>query len=107
MPVKTYKPTSPGKRHKEGFSFSDITRKKPEKSLLISLRKKAGRNNQGKISARHKGGGRKRRYRLIDFKRDKKGIPAYVASIEYENVFAGSNNTLKQELFSFSVTAFF
>jgi len=84
MPVKSYKPTSPGKRHKSGFDFSGITKKKPEKSLLVSLRKKAGRNNQGRISARHRGGGRKRRYRLIDFRRDKEGVPAYVASIEYD-----------------------
>lgn len=84
MPVKTYKPTSPGKRHKSGSDFSDITKKKPEKSLLTSLKKKAGRNNQGKISIRHRGGGSKRKYRLIDFKRDKEGISAYVASIEYD-----------------------
>lgn len=84
MPVKNYKPTSPGRRHRTGEDFSDITRKKPEKSLLVSLRKKAGRNNQGKITVRHKGGGVKRRYRLIDFRRDKVGIPAYVASIEYD-----------------------
>jgi len=84
MPIKTYKPTSPGKRHRSGSDFSDITKKKPEKSLLISLKKKAGRNDQGKISMRHRGGGSKRRYRLIDFKRDKEGIPAYVASIEYD-----------------------
>jgi len=84
MPIKTYKPTSPGKRHRSGSDFSDITKKKPEKSLLISLKKKAGRNDQGRISMRHRGGGSKRRYRLIDFKRDKEGIPAYVASIEYD-----------------------
>ena len=84
MPVKTYKPTSPGKRYKSGSDFSDITKKKPEKSLLTSLKKKAGRNNQGKISIRHRGGGSKRKYRLIDFKRDKEGISAYVASIEYD-----------------------
>ena len=84
MPVKKYKPTSPGKRHRSGSDFSSITRKEPEKSLLVSLAKTGGRNNQGRISSRHKGGGRKRRYRLIDFKRDKVGIPAYVASIEYD-----------------------
>ncbi len=84
MPVKKYKPTSPGKRHRSGFDFSDITRKEPEKSLLVSLVKTGGRNNKGRITSRHKGGGRKRRYRLIDFKRDKVGIPAYVASIEYD-----------------------
>lgn len=84
MPVKKYKPTSPGRRHRSGSDFSSITRKEPEKSLLVSLAKTGGRNNQGRISSRHKGGGRKRRYRLIDFKRDKVGIPAYVASIEYD-----------------------
>jgi len=84
MPVKKYKPTSPGKRHRSGSDFSNITRKEPEKSLLVKLVKKAGRNNQGRISVRHRGGGRKRRYRLIDFKRDKVGIPASVASIEYD-----------------------
>lgn len=84
MPVKKYKPTSPGKRHRSGSDFSSITRKEPEKSLLVSLTKTGGRNNQGRISSRHKGGGAKRRYRLIDFKRDKVGIPAYVASIEYD-----------------------
>lgn len=84
MPVKKYKPTSPGKRHRSESDFSDITRKEPEKSLLVGLAKTGGRNNQGKISSRHKGGGRKRRYRLVDFKRDKVGIPAYVASIEYD-----------------------
>lgn len=84
MPVKKYKPTSPGKRHRSGSDFSSITRKEPEKSLLVSLTKTGGRNNQGRISVRHRGGGAKRRYRLIDFKRDKVGIPAYVASIEYD-----------------------
>ena len=84
MPVKRYKPTSPGKRHRRGSDFSSITRKEPEKSLLVGLMKTAGRNNQGRITSRHKGGGRKRRYRLIDFKRDKVGIPAYVVSIEYD-----------------------
>ncbi len=84
MPVKKYKPTSPGKRHRSGSDFSSITRKEPEKSLLVSLAKTGGRNNQGRISSRHKGGGRKRRFRLIDFKRDKVGVPAYVASIEYD-----------------------
>jgi len=84
MPVKIYKPTSPGKRRKSGYSFSEITRKKSEKSLVVSLGKKAGRNNQGRISIRHRGGGAKRKYRLIDFKRDKERVPAYVASIEYD-----------------------
>ena len=67
-----------------GYTFEEITRSKPEKSLLAPLRKKAGRNNRGKITVRHRGGGHKRRYRIIDFKRDKVGIPARVASIEYD-----------------------
>lgn len=84
MAVKTYKPTSPGKRHRTRLVMSEITKKKPEKSLLVSFKKNAGRSNQGRISIRHRGGGAKRRYRLIDFKRDKKGVPARVASIEYD-----------------------
>jgi len=67
-----------------GFTFEEITRSKPEKSLLAPMRKKAGRNHRGKITVRHRGGGHKRRYRIIDFKRDKLGIPARVASIEYD-----------------------
>lgn len=84
MPVKIYKPTSPGRRGMSGFDFDEITKTKPEKSLLAPLRKKAGRNVRGKITVRHRGGGHKRRYRVIDFKRDKIGIPARVASIEYD-----------------------
>jgi len=84
MPVKIYKPTSPGRRGMSGFDFEEITKTKPEKSLLAPLRKKAGRNVRGKITVRHRGGGHKRRYRIIDFKRDKIGIPARVASIEYD-----------------------
>ncbi len=84
MPVKIYKPTSPGRRGMSGFDFDEITKTKPEKSLLAPLRKKAGRNVRGKITVRHRGGGHKRRYRIIDFKRDKIGIPARVASIEYD-----------------------
>ncbi len=84
MAVKTYKPTSPGKRGRSGYYFLEITKNKPEKSLIRSLKKKGGRNNQGRISIRHRGGGTKRRYRIIDFKRDKDGIPAYVASVEYD-----------------------
>jgi large subunit ribosomal protein L2 len=84
MPVKKYKPTSPGRRGMSVSGFSEITKSKPEKSLLRPLPKKAGRNNQGRITTRHQGGGHKRQYRLIDFKRNKYGVPAAVASIEYD-----------------------
>jgi len=84
MPVKVYKPTSPGRRGMSVSTFEEITRVEPEKSLLSPLKKKSGRNNQGRISVRHRGGGHKRRYRIIDFKRDKHGIPATVSSIEYD-----------------------
>lgn len=84
MPLKKYKPTSPGRRGMTSSGFTEITRSKPEKSLLRPLPRKGGRNNQGKISTRHQGGGHKRRYRLIDFKRNKMGVPAKVASIEYD-----------------------
>jgi large subunit ribosomal protein L2 len=82
--VKTYKPTSPGRRDMTGSNFSDITRKTPEKGLLASLTNKGGRNVQGRVTARYRGGGHKRRYRLIDFKRDKDNVPAKVATIEYD-----------------------
>lgn len=84
MPVKVYKPTSPGRRDMSVSTFEETTRNKPERSLLAPLKKKAGRNNQGKITVRHRGGGHKRRYRIIDFKRDKHGIPATISSIEYD-----------------------
>nr|HID13267.1 50S ribosomal protein L2 [Anaerolineae bacterium] len=84
MAIKTYKPTSPGRRGMTGSTFEEITRMEPERSLLRPLRKRAGRNVQGRITVRHRGGGHKRRYRLIDFKRDKVGIPARVRSIEYD-----------------------
>jgi large subunit ribosomal protein L2 len=84
MAVKTYKPTSPSRRGLIGPTFEEITRSKPERSLLKPLRKRAGRNFRGKITVRHRGGGHKRRYRQIDFKRDKHGIPARVDSIEYD-----------------------
>jgi large subunit ribosomal protein L2 len=84
MAVKTYKPTSPGRRGLVGPAFEEITRDSPERSLVTSLRKRGGRNFRGKITVRHHGGGHKRRYRQIDFKRDKIGIPARVASIEYD-----------------------
>ncbi len=84
MPIKQYKPTSPGRRGMSTFTFEEITAKEPEKSLVVPLRKKAGRNNQGRITVRHRGGGAKRAYRLIDFKRDLRGVPAEVVSIEYD-----------------------
>lgn len=84
MPIKKYKPTSPARRNMSVSTFDEITTSKPEKSLLAPLHKKAGRNNQGKITTRHQGGGHKRQYRLIDFKRNKDGIPGRVATIEYD-----------------------
>lgn len=84
MPIKIYRPTSPGRRDMSVSTFETITRDKPERSLTVSLNKKSGRNNQGRITVRHRGGGHKRRYRLIDFKRDKWGVPARVTSIEYD-----------------------
>jgi len=82
--LKVYRPTSPGRRGMTGSTFEEITKTKPEKSLLIPLKKKAGRSNQGKITVRHRGRGAKRRLRLLDFKRDKLGVPGKVASIEYD-----------------------
>ncbi len=84
MPIKSYKPTSPGRRGMTVSTFEQITRSKPEKSLLRPLHKKAGRNARGVITVRHRGGGHKRKYRIIDFKRDKFDIPAVVSSIEYD-----------------------
>ncbi|MCL2491206.1 MAG: 50S ribosomal protein L2 [Coriobacteriia bacterium] len=84
MAVKKYKPTSPGRRGMSVSDFSEITSTTPEKSLLAPLHKKGGRNNMGRITVRHQGGGHKRRYRVIDFKRKKDGIPAKVATIEYD-----------------------
>jgi len=84
MPVKTYKPTSPGRRGMTGSTFDEITHSKPERSLLRPLRKRSGRNVYGRITVRHRGGGHKRQYRVVDFKRDKDGIPARVHSIEYD-----------------------
>ncbi|TCS81545.1 50S ribosomal protein L2 [Tepidibacillus fermentans] len=84
MAIKKYKPTSAGRRNMSVSTFEEITTDKPEKSLLAPLPKKAGRNNQGKITVRHHGGGHKRQYRIIDFKRDKDGIPGRVATIEYD-----------------------
>lgn len=84
MPIKVYKPTSPGRRDMSGQTFEEITRTRPEKSLIKGLRKRAGRNSRGKITIRHRGGGHKRRYREIDFKRDKFNVPGRIASIEYD-----------------------
>lgn len=84
MGIKKYRPTSPGVRQLTVSTFEGITKKEPEKSLLAPLKKKAGRNAQGKITIRHRGGGEKRKYRIIDFKRDKDNIPAKVAAIEYD-----------------------
>ncbi|MBC7189396.1 50S ribosomal protein L2 [Candidatus Aerophobetes bacterium] len=84
MPIKIYKPTTPGRRHQTGYTFSEITKKEPEKSLTVDIKKAPGRNNQGRITSRHRGGGVKKKYRIIDFKRDKDGIPAKVMSIEYD-----------------------
>ena len=84
MGIKTYNPYTPSRRHMTGSDFSEITKTTPEKSLTVSLKKNAGRNNQGKITVRHHGGGNRRKYRLIDFKRNKDGIPATVLSIEYD-----------------------
>ncbi len=84
MGIKQYKPTSPGRRFQTVSDFADITTSTPEKSLLAPKPNKAGRNNRGRITTRHQGGGNKRRYRIIDFKRNKDGVPAKVATIEYD-----------------------
>jgi large subunit ribosomal protein L2 len=84
MPVKVYKPTSAGRRGMTGHSFDEITRSRPERSLTESIRKRGGRNNMGRITVRHRGGGHKRRYRLIDFQRNKFDCSAEVQSIEYD-----------------------
>ena len=85
MGIKTYKPYTPSRRNMTGSDFSEITSRKPEKSLTESLKKNAGRNNQGKITSRHRGGGNRRKYRIIDFKRNSKdGIAARVVSVEYD-----------------------
>ena len=84
MPVKTVKPTTPGQRQKSVSTFEEITKSKPEKSLVRPLKKSGGRNNKGRITSRRRGGGHKRQYRIIDFKRNKFDIPANVAAIEYD-----------------------
>ncbi|MCJ7457810.1 MAG: 50S ribosomal protein L2 [candidate division Zixibacteria bacterium] len=84
MPLRKYKPVTPGLRFKTLPTFEEITKDKPEESLVVTLKKKGGRNNYGRITCRYRGGGSKRYYRIIDFKRDKLNIPAKVASIEYD-----------------------
>jgi len=84
MAIKKYNPTSPGVRHMTVSTFEEITKTEPEKSLVVTLKGTGGRNSSGRITVRHRGGGVKRKYRIIDFKRDKDGIPAKVASIEYD-----------------------
>jgi large subunit ribosomal protein L2 len=84
MGIRVYKPTSPGRRGMSVLTFDDLTKIRPERSLVEPLPRKSGRNNRGKITVRHRGGGHKRLYRIIDFKRDKFGVPARVASIEYD-----------------------
>jgi large subunit ribosomal protein L2 len=84
MPLKAYKPTSAGRRGMTGFTFEELTNTKPEKSLTTHLHRKAGRNNTGRVTVRHQGGGHKRKYRIIDFKRDKYDVPGKVVSLEYD-----------------------
>ncbi len=84
MPIKSFKPTSPGRRFQTVSDFAEITKSKPEKSLLVPVKRTGGRNVYGRVTARHIGGGHKRMYRIIDFKRDKRDIPSKVASIEYD-----------------------
>jgi large subunit ribosomal protein L2 len=84
MAIKKLKPVTPGTRFRSNSTFEEITKTTPEKSLTVSIKKSGGRNNQGRVTARHRGGGHKRKYRVIDFKRDKHGVPAKVFSIEYD-----------------------
>ena len=84
MPIQQFKPTSPGRRGASGYTFEELTKKKPEKSLTITLKKSGGRGNQGKISVRHRGGGSKRKLRIIDWKRNKRDMPAQVIALEYD-----------------------
>lgn len=84
MPIKAYKPTSPGRRAFTTDTFEDVTSSSPEKGLLLPIKKSGGRNSYGRMTVRHRGGGHKRLYRIVDFKRDKRGIEARVASIEYD-----------------------
>jgi large subunit ribosomal protein L2 len=84
MGIRKYKPYTPSRRHMTASTFEEITKSTPEKSLVVAIKKNSGRNNQGKITVRHRGGGAKMKYRIIDFKRNKDGVPAKVASIEYD-----------------------
>lgn len=84
MAIKVYKPTTPGQRDMTGYSFEEITKSKPERSLIVIKKKHSGRNGQGRITVRHQGGGSRRYIRLVDFKRNKTGIPAVVSAIEYD-----------------------
>lgn len=84
MGIKIFKPTTPSRRHMSVNTFEEITTDNPEKSLLVALNRSGGRNNQGKMTVRHRGGGAKRKYRIIDFKREKDGIPSKVVSVEYD-----------------------
>jgi len=84
MGIKKFNPTSPGRRHMASSTFEEVTCTTPEKSLLAPLSKSGGRNNNGRITKRHTGGGHKRKYRIVDFRRDKKEVPANVATIEYD-----------------------
>ncbi|MFW5985729.1 MAG: 50S ribosomal protein L2, partial [Halanaerobiales bacterium] len=84
MAIKKFKPTTPSRRYMTVAGFDEITKTEPEKSLLAPLKKSGGRNVNGRITSRHRGGGHKRKYRIIDFKRDKDGVPAKVAAIEYD-----------------------
>ena len=84
MAIRVYKPTSPARRFMSVLTYEELTKKAPEKSLVTDLRHRAGRNNQGKITVRHQGGGARRKYRIIDFKRNKDGVPATVKAIEYD-----------------------
>ncbi len=84
MPIKLYKPTSPGRRGMTAYTFEEITTATPQKSLLRTVRKQGGRNFRGKVTVRHQGGGHKRRYRVIDFRRDKPGVPGRISTVEYD-----------------------
>ncbi len=84
MAVKTYKPVTPSLRGMTGYSFDEVTKTKPERSLIVERRKRGGRNNYGRVTVRHQGGGQRQQIRIVDFKRDKFGIPAVVSAIEYD-----------------------
>ncbi|HAE85968.1 MAG TPA: 50S ribosomal protein L2 [Anaerolineaceae bacterium] len=97
MAVKIYKPKTPGQRHKTSYTFEEITKDRPERSLIVPQKKKAGRNVHGRITVRHRGGGEKRHLRVVDFRREKVGIPAKVAAIEYD-----PNRTARLALLSYA-----